>query len=143
MSQCSPYMFNESTSKVRYEQKLSQFTVCFSYIGRPETHWKRRVSWIIILLLGSTFSFILIKKNAQKYYRQTTYCRIFEQFVFSYPSFMKEESDHSFVTEFPKITVCLNSMHSLGKLQRFYPELVHIIRPGLILLLSKLLTFFS
>ena len=35
-----------------------------------------------------------------------------------YPSFMKEETEKNYTTKFPKITICLNSMHSLEKLLR-------------------------
>ena len=37
---------------------------------------------------------------------------------------MKEESEKNYRTDFPKITICLNSMHSLEKLRREYPEFV-------------------
>ena len=37
---------------------------------------------------------------------------------------MKEESEKNYRTDFPKITICLNSMHSLDKLRREYPEFV-------------------
>ena len=36
-----------------------------------------------------------------------------------YPSFMKEETEKNYTTKFPKITICLNSMHSLEKLLRY------------------------
>ena len=37
---------------------------------------------------------------------------------------MKEESEIQYQTKFPKITICLNSMHSLQKVKEFYPELL-------------------
>ena len=32
---------------------------------------------------------------------------------------MKEETEKNYTTKFPKITICLNSMHSLEKLLRY------------------------
>ena len=64
------------------------------------------------MLLGCGYSFLLIRSNANKYY--------------SYPSFMKEESEKNYRTDFPKVTICLNSMHSLKKLYDEYPEFVQI-----------------
>ena len=52
----------------------------------------------------------MIKNNAKKYV--------------SYPSFMKEESEIEYHTRFPRITICLNSMHSLTKIRKYYPELL-------------------
>ena len=37
---------------------------------------------------------------------------------------MKEESEIEFKTQFPKITICLNSMHSLSKVKQYYPNLL-------------------
>ena len=41
---------------------------------------------------------------------------------------MKEESEKNYRTDFPKVTICLNSMHSLEKLERNYPEFIQTNR---------------
>ena len=50
-----------------------------------------------------------------------------------YPSFMKEETEKNYTTKFPKITICLNSMHSLEKLLRYReePEVEPEVRSGM------------
>jgi hypothetical protein len=44
----------------------------------------------------------------------------------SYPSYLTEKTDENITTMFPKITICLNSMHSLNKLNTYYPDMVKI-----------------
>ena len=43
---------------------------------------------------------------------------------------MKEESEKNYRTDFPKVTICLNSMHSLHKLSVHYPEFIQIDKKG-------------
>ena len=61
----------------------------------------------MVVIFGCGYSTKMILDNYYKY--------------IDYPSFMKEETEKNYTTKFPKITICLNSMHSLEKLLRYEP----------------------
>lgn len=81
------------------------------YPVNNESHTYRRVCWFCLLLLGLFYSGIMVARDANRYYE--------------YPSVIKPvESVHA---QFPKITICLNSMHSKKALENIYPGLEEVL----------------
>jgi len=81
------------------------------YIVNKEIHQYRRIIWAIAFVCGLSFSVSMIYKNTIRFY--------------SYPTMIKPvEGVHA---EFPKVTICLNSMHSRQSLESAYPGLGDIL----------------
>ena len=72
-----------------------------------DVHIVRRLFWFGVFIFGVGYSMIMIVRNIQRYYE--------------YPTMMRVAKDGQAV--FPKITVCLNSMHSKEYLTKHYPDL--------------------
>ncbi|CAG5085890.1 Oidioi.mRNA.OKI2018_I69.PAR.g11039.t1.cds [Oikopleura dioica] len=81
------------------------------YIVNKEIHQYRRIIWAIAFLGGISFSVNMIYKNTIRFY--------------NYPTMIKPVEGVR--AEFPKVTICLNSMHSHESLERTYPGLAEIL----------------
>ena len=69
----------------------------------------RKVFWMLVLSAGCIYSCYMIQNNAKRY--------------FAYPSIIKpifRQDDH---VSFPKVTICMNGMHSAKKIRENYPDM--------------------
>ena len=78
-----------------------------SYIVNTQVHLARRVFWTMVFIFAVTQSILIIIANGQRFYE--------------YPSTMKSTDPVN--AQFPKVTICLNSMHSKSGLAHNYPGL--------------------
>ena len=82
----------------------------FKHLLKGKTPVWRKVMWMVIIIIGVIYSSYNIKLCADRYY--------------SYPSTIKPAKNFSGLVRFPKITACLNSMHSRHKLEAKYPWVI-------------------
>ena len=80
------------------------------FVLKGKTPVWRKLMWTCIIIIGVIYSSYNIKLCADRYY--------------SYPSTIKPAKNFSGLVRFPKITACLNSMHSLRKMEAKYPWVI-------------------
>ena len=84
---------------------------CLKIISSSDINIFRRLFWLLVFASGLSYSANMICRNALRY--------------FEYPSVIKPVSGVR--STFPKVTICLNSMHSQQDLDTFYPGLAYLM----------------
>ena len=98
-TQHTPFGFGE------YAETVGPQGLLFVLKGKSPL-W-RKLMWTVIIIIGVIYSSYNIKLCADRFY--------------SYPSTIKPAKNFSGLVRFPKITACLNSMHSRKKMEQKYP----------------------
>ena len=76
-----------------------------SYIVNTQVHLARRAFWTMVFILGVTQSRLMMIGNGQRFYE--------------YPSTIKSTDPVN--AQFPKVTICMNSIHSKSGMT-YYPN---------------------
>ena len=82
-------------------------------LSRKLGKWRRCI-WFLMIICGITYSLKMIAKCAINF--------------FKYPASIKPNLNSKDVVRFPKVTICLNGMHSSKKIEEKYPGYGPVIR---------------
>ena len=91
-------------------------------MNSPTTNVFRRLFWLATIVIGVFYSFYMIKNNTLRYFTYPTQIKSVEgkKFLLLSKSYFSTEGVQA---EFPKITICSNSMHSLQAIRENFPDL--------------------